>query len=47
MKDTAADISKAKRLFDWEPETDLPEGLDQTVDWYLENLDWAKKDVVL
>ncbi len=43
MKDTAADISKAKQMFDWEPEVDLEEGLDQTVGWYLDNLDWAEK----
>ncbi len=43
MQDTSADISKAKRLLDWEPETGLAEGLDATVAWYLENVDWAGK----
>lgn len=42
MKDTWADISKAKRLLDWEPSVDLEEGLDQAVNWYLENRDFAR-----
>ena len=42
MIDTSADIKKAKRLLDWEPQTDLDEGLDKTIDWYLQNLDWIK-----
>jgi len=46
MQDTAADIAKAKRLLGWQPETDLDAGLDATVEWYLENLEWAG-DVVL
>lgn len=43
MQDTAADIHKAKELLAWEPEVDLAEGLDRTVEWYLENLDWASQ----
>jgi len=39
---TWADISKAKRLLNWEPRTSLEEGLRHAVDWYLENRDWAK-----
>lgn len=42
MKDTWADISKAKRLLDWEPSVDLEEGLDQAVGWYLENREFAR-----
>jgi nucleoside-diphosphate-sugar epimerase len=42
MKDTWADISKAKRLLDWEPSVDLEEGLDQAVNWYLENREFAQ-----
>ncbi len=41
MQDTAADISKAKRVLGWEPEVGLEQGLDATVAWYLENLSWA------
>jgi len=42
-----ADISRARRLLDWEPETDLFEGLDRLVDWYSENREWAKDIVTL
>lgn len=41
MQDTAADITKAKAVLGWEPEVDLDAGLDATVAWYLENLEWA------
>lgn len=43
MQDTSADIGKAERLLGWRPETDLDAGLDATVTWYLENLEWAGK----
>lgn len=43
MQDTAADITKAEAVLGWEPEIDLDEGLDATVAWYLENLDWARE----
>lgn len=43
MMDTSANIQKAKDILDWEPEIDLDEGLDRTVAWYLENLDWASQ----
>jgi nucleoside-diphosphate-sugar epimerase len=33
-----ADNSKAKRLLDWEPRTDLNQGLLRTIDWFRENL---------
>ena len=42
-----ADVSKAKRLLDWEPQVDLEEGLSKTVAWYLENRQWAKDLVTL
>ncbi|MDF1816511.1 MAG: NAD-dependent epimerase/dehydratase family protein [Verrucomicrobiales bacterium] len=41
MKDTSANIEKAKEILGWEPETGLEEGLDKTISWYLDNLDWA------
>jgi UDP-glucuronate 4-epimerase len=44
--ETWADISKAKRLLDWEPRVSFEQGLDKTVAWYLENKSWVK-DVVL
>lgn len=42
IKETWADISKAKRLLDWEPRVSFEEGLDKTVAWYLENKAWVK-----
>ena len=39
---TWADISKARALLDWEPCVDLETGIRGAVDWYLENLQWAK-----
>ena len=40
--ETWADISKAKKLLDWEPSIELDEGLTRTLDWYLNNKDWLK-----
>ncbi|MGA1204676.1 MAG: GDP-mannose 4,6-dehydratase [Opitutales bacterium] len=40
MRDTAADISKARRLLGWEPRTAPAEGLKALADWYLANADW-------
>ena len=42
MKETWADISKAKRILDWEPQVSPEEGLSQTVKWYLDNKDWLR-----
>ncbi|SVE12225.1 uncharacterized protein METZ01_LOCUS465079, partial [marine metagenome] len=39
---TWANISRARELLDWEPETSLKEGIIATVDWYMENRDFAK-----
>jgi len=39
---TWADISKARELLGWEPCTSLEDGLQQTVEWYLLNRDWAR-----
>lgn len=41
MKTTWADISKAKKLFGWEPKITLPDGLKQNVDWFTQNLPWS------
>ncbi len=43
MTETSADITKAGRLFDWTPGTDLDEGLKKTVDWYVDNRNWLKE----
>ena len=37
-----ADISKARRLLGWDPQVDLDEGLQRTVDWYLREREWLK-----
>jgi nucleoside-diphosphate-sugar epimerase len=43
MKSTWADISKAKRLLDWEPTVSLQEGIARTVDWYRQHLPFSKQ----
>jgi len=40
MKDTSADISKAKKLLGWEPLTDFDTGVGKLIDWYRENESW-------
>ena len=42
---TWADISKARRLLGWQPETDFAAGVGELVDWYRRNCDWAR-DIV-
>lgn len=43
IKETRADISKAARLLDWTPQVSLEEGIQQSVQWYLDNHDWVSK----
>jgi len=38
---TWADLSKARRLLGWSPQTTWEEGLEHTVKWYLQNRQWA------
>jgi nucleoside-diphosphate-sugar epimerase len=38
-----ADISKAKRLLDWEPRVSLKEGIADLVDWYNAERDWTSQ----
>ncbi len=40
IKDTRADIGKAKKILGWTPEIDLDEGIRRTVEWYDENRSW-------
>ena len=42
IQDTSADISKAKRLLGWEPQTSPEEGFRRSVEWYLANKSWLK-----
>lgn len=39
---TWADVSKARKLLGWRPQTAWEDGLAQTVEWYLKNREWAK-----
>jgi len=43
---TWADISKAKRLLNWEPKVGLEQGLKRSVEWAKENWEWVK-DIIL
>jgi len=43
LKDTSADIGKAKRLLDWEPETDFEMGIGRLVTWYQANREWVAR----
>ncbi len=39
----AIDFSKIKNRLGWEPSVDFSQGLEMTVDWYLENESWLKR----
>jgi nucleoside-diphosphate-sugar epimerase len=43
IKETWADITKARRLLGWSPRVTPEEGFRLTVDWHLENKAWLKK----
>lgn len=45
IKDSLADISKAKNLLGYNPEFSMSEGLYQTYNWFKTNLDFIKKYV--
>jgi len=40
---TWADISKAKKLLKWRPQTPFKDGVARLVDWYNENREWASQ----
>jgi UDP-glucuronate 4-epimerase len=40
---TWADITKAKKILNWEPKISLDEGLKKTVEWYYKNKSWLKE----
>jgi nucleoside-diphosphate-sugar epimerase len=42
MLATWADISKAKKLLGWKPQTTLKSGVEHLVNWYNKNQSWAK-----
>ncbi len=41
VRATWADITQAREILNWEPETGLDDGLKEAVAWYLEERDWA------
>ena len=43
VHETWADISKAKSILNWAPKITLEKGLENTVDWYMENKHWLKE----
>ena len=43
VKATWADINKAKRLLNWQPQVGLEEGIKRTVEWTKDNWKWVKK----
>lgn len=43
LKETWADISKAKRLLDWEPQVSFDEGIARTIQWYRDNIGLARE----
>ena len=43
LMETCADISKAKRLLGWEPQVSLDEGLEKSVQWFMDNRHWLKE----
>lgn len=43
MKETWADIDKAKELLGWLPQVSLEEGIKRTVDWTKNNWEWLQK----
>ncbi len=42
LKETWADISKAGKMLNWKPAINLDDGLERSVKWYLDNIDWLK-----
>ena len=43
MQATWADISKAQKLLDWQPQVGLEEGIKRTVEWTEDNWEWVQK----
>ncbi len=43
MRRNQADVSKARQMLGWEPKVGLREGMQNLVDWYLQERDWAQE----
>ena len=41
LNSTWADNRKAQQLLDWHPRTSIDDGLQECVDWFMENLPWS------
>ncbi len=41
MKDTWANVEKARKILNWQAEVSLEEGIEKTVNWYIENRDFV------
>jgi nucleoside-diphosphate-sugar epimerase len=40
IKETWADIAKARKILKWSPATSLEEGVERTISWHVDNRDW-------
>jgi nucleoside-diphosphate-sugar epimerase len=43
MMSNWADVSKAGQILGWEPQVNLRQGIQRTIEWYQANRDWAKE----
>lgn len=43
MNSNWADVTKAGRLLDWQPQVGLQEGIGRMVEWYLQEREWASQ----
>jgi UDP-glucuronate 4-epimerase len=43
IAETQANVEKAQRLLGWSADIDTEEGVDRTIDWYVEHRDFARK----
>lgn len=43
MNYRALDCSKVRRILKWEPQISIEEGIERTVDWWVENKEWWKR----
>jgi len=41
-----ADVGKAKKILDWAPQVSLDEGIQQVVNWYRDQHQWASQVIV-
>ena len=43
MQSTWANIEKAEKYLDWQPQFSVEEGIKKTCDWFKENWEWICK----